>query len=107
MSIKLMSCLAAKCQPATLVPVKRQNHGCGDPYRCASAYCSISNEDELKTHIRSKGEQVNVPLAFLMDTSQDTVIQPRKNGKRKTIVGLSPSRIFQQRWFNGYIKVTV
>ena len=42
----------------------------------ASAYCSISNEDELKTHIRSKGGQVNVPLAFLMDTSQDTVVKP-------------------------------
>ena len=76
--------LASECA------AKRQNPGCGDPYRCASAYCSISNEDELKTHIRSKGEQVNVPLAFLMDTSQDTVVKTPKEWKNQKILDYPP-----------------
>ncbi len=49
----------------------------------ASPYHTASNEEELKKHIRAKGGQTNVALAFLKDTSQDTAVQPRKNGKTK------------------------
>ena len=51
----------------------------------ASTYYTFPNEDLLKQHIKKVGK-TNVPLDFLRDTSRDTVVLARKNGKKKCAV---------------------
>ena len=51
----------------------------------ASAYYSHPNEELLKQHIKKVGK-TNVALDFLRDTSRDTVVLARKNGKKKCAV---------------------
>ena len=65
----------------------------------ASAYYSHLNEELLKQHIKKVGK-TNVALAFLRDTSRDTVVLARKNGKKKCAViphnPLVPEEILQE-----------
>lgn len=48
----------------------------------ASTYYTHPNEELLKQHIKKVGK-TNVALDFLRDTSRDTVVLARKNGKKK------------------------
>ena len=66
----------------------------------ASTYYTHPNEDMLKQHIKKVG-QTNVPLDFLRDTSTDTIVRPRKNGKKKKCAMIPhnpsvPEEILQQ-----------
>jgi len=51
----------------------------------ASSYYTHPDEDLLKQHIRNVGK-TNVSLDFLRDTSVDTCVRPRTNGKKKKCV---------------------
>ena len=51
----------------------------------ASSYYSTPDEDLLRTHKKKVGK-TNVPIDFLRDTSTDSAIQPRANGKKKKCV---------------------
>lgn len=57
----------------------------------ASTYYTYPNEDILKQHVKKVG-QTNVPLDFMRDTSRDTVVIPRKNGKKKKCVVIPHNR---------------
>ena len=48
----------------------------------AATYYAHPNEDLLRQHIKKVGK-TNVPIDFLRDTSRDTIVLPRKNGKKK------------------------
>ena len=56
----------------------------------ASAYYSHLNEELLKQHIKKVGK-TNVALNSLRDTSRDTIVLPRKNGKKCAVIPHNPS----------------
>ena len=51
----------------------------------SSAYFAYPEEDVLKQHIKNIGK-TNVSLDFLRDTSTDSCIRARANGKKKKCV---------------------
>ena len=51
----------------------------------AATYYPHPNEYLLRQHIKKVG-RTNVPIHFLRDTSRDTIVLPRKNGKKKCAV---------------------
>ena len=66
----------------------------------ASSYYTHPDEDVLKEHIKKVGK-TNVSLDFLRDTSTDTSVHPRANGKKKKCVVIPhnpsvPEEILQQ-----------
>ena len=70
----------------------------------ASSYYTHPDEDVLKEHIKKVGK-TNVSLDFLRDTSTDTSVRPRANGKKKKCVVIPhipslPKEILQ-RLFQG------
>ena len=50
----------------------------------ASSYYSPPDENLLRMHIKKVGK-TNVPIDFLRDTSTDTTVRPRANGKKKEV----------------------
>ena len=69
----------------------------------AATYYLHPNEDLLRQHIRKVGK-TNVPIDFLRDTSRDTIVLPRKNGKKKCAV-IPTTPVYQKRFFRNYIEV--
>ena len=53
----------------------------------ASSYYTHPDEDVLKEHIKKVGK-TNVSLDFLRDTSTDTSVRPRANGKKKNVFSM-------------------
>ena len=74
----------------------------------ASSYYTHPDEDVLKEHIKKVGK-TNVSLDFLRDTSTDTSVRPRTNGKKKKCVVIlhnpsTPEEILQ-RLFQGECQI--
>ena len=62
----------------------------------AARYYAHPNEDLLRQHIKKVGRTI-VPIDFLRDTSRDTIVLPRKNGKKKcAVIHCIPEEIFQE-----------
>ena len=74
----------------------------------ASSYYTHPDKDVLKEHIKKVGK-TNVSLDFLRDTSTDTSVRPRTNGKKKKCVVIlhnpsTPEEILQ-RLFQGECQI--
>ena len=66
----------------------------------ASSYYTHPDEDVLKEHIKKVGK-TNVSLDFSRDTSTDTSVRPRTNGKKN----LSTPEDILQRLFQGECQI--